>query len=360
MRGRVRSAHGSGGDADAARERGAVRWTRAERGEDGSESPGRDRVGALTPESLARILAAGPRQVGLFAARGLGDGLISLTLAESLALAGHQVTIHNDPLLELTPLLPGWRLAPWPHPDRLAGRIREFDAVLAMDFTPIAAEYPAEENVVVLQERELDRRRTMVANFRAACVTRLGLPPPPPRPSLRIPAAWRSRVRAERVAMHPQSSEPFRDWPRRRFRSLLGSLSRAGYSPCILVAPRQRKAWMGEQAEVPACPTLMDAARLVYESGYLVGVDSGLGHLASALGIPCLSILPKLGQARLWRPGWGGRISLPRLPRSWIRAFAGRNPVPSWIWDLVWPLYLPAGTVHRDFERLVRSYPVGT
>ncbi|MFP3244975.1 MAG: glycosyltransferase family 9 protein, partial [Paraburkholderia sp.] len=53
-------------------------------------------------------------------------------------------------------------------------------------------------------------------------------------------------------------------------------------------------------------------AAWLYESGWFIGNDSGVGHLASALGIPTLTLFRRRRVAQRWRPGFTvGDIVLP-------------------------------------------------
>jgi ADP-heptose:LPS heptosyltransferase len=83
---------------------------------------------------------------------------------------------------------------------------------------------------------------------------------------------------------------------------------------------------------------LADVAAWIAESGWFIGNDSGLGHLASALGVPTLSLFMRRGIARTWRPNWGrGAIVLPYnlfvvgalKERYWKMALTGRSVLRS-------------------------------
>ena len=56
---------------------------------------------------------------------------------------------------------------------------------------------------------------------------------------------------------------------------------------------------------LPKFASLSEIASWLYESAYFIGNNSGIGHLASCLGVPTLSITARYGDARLWRPSWG-------------------------------------------------------
>ncbi|WP_429485147.1 glycosyltransferase family 9 protein [Paraburkholderia youngii] len=78
------------------------------------------------------------------------------------------------------------------------------------------------------------------------------------------------------------------------------------------------------------------------EAGWFIGNDSGLGHLASAIGVPTLSLFMRSGLARTWRPGWSpGAIVLPL------------NVVPTGrLRERCWKRLMSVRRVLRGFETL--------
>jgi hypothetical protein len=60
-------------------------------------------------------------------------------------------------------------------------------------------------------------------------------------------------------------------------------------------------------------------AAFIFESGYHIGNDSMLGHLASNLNIPNLIIANDKRRMDLWRPGW--RYGFIVLPPQWLPQF---------------------------------------
>ncbi|MCI0151932.1 hypothetical protein KNO81_39530 [Paraburkholderia sediminicola] len=98
--------------------------------------------------------------------------------------------------------------------------------------------------------------------------------------------------------------------------SLIMMISLAGqeFVPSFLVAPNEFPTWQQTVEfghEVNAFTTLGEVAKWIAESGWFIGNDSGLGHMASALGVPTLTPFMRRGLARSWRPGCGrGMVAL--------------------------------------------------
>jgi ADP-heptose:LPS heptosyltransferase len=79
------------------------------------------------------------------------------------------------------------------------------------------------------------------------------------------------------------------------------------FHPIFAVSSKEHQLWTekkGNIYETPKIHSLSELAEMVYESGYVIGNDSLLGHLASNLHIPSLIIANDRKRMRLWRPGW--------------------------------------------------------
>ena len=90
---------------------------------------------------------------------------------------------------------------------------------------------------------------------------------------------------------------------------------------------------------------LDNVATWVYESGWFIGNDSGIGHLASSLHIPTLSLFMRRGIARTWRPDWGtGQVLIGStfLPTGFLK-------------ERYWKYMLSVRQVSRAFEQLRAS-----
>ena len=62
--------------------------------------------------------------------------------------------------------------------------------------------------------------------------------------------------------------------------------------------------------EMPLFETIDALARFVVESHFMIGNDSGIGHLASNLGLPTITIFSSKKRAMLWHPDWGKNQSI--------------------------------------------------
>ena len=109
------------------------------------------------------------------------------------------------------------------------------------------------------------------------------------------------------IAIHPSSGNINKNWDTNSFLKLAKDLKKINFNPIFIVSPKEKKdfLWIEENGfEIKTFITLSDLASFVYEVGYVIGNDSGIGHLASNLQIPTISIFRNLKTAKLWRPGW--------------------------------------------------------
>ncbi len=120
------------------------------------------------------------------------------------------------------------------------------------------------------------------------------------------------------VVIFPGSGSPAKNWPAEKFAALASTLSKRASVAVILGPAESSLEPIFRERGVPSLedldlPTVAAIARL---AAAFVGNDSGVSHLAAAVGTPGLAIFGPTDPAR-WRP-LGGRIDILR-----------RNPIDS-------------------------------
>ncbi|SAK89585.1 Lipopolysaccharide core heptosyltransferase RfaQ [Caballeronia pedi] len=240
----------------------------------------------------------------------IGDSLIGLVLVNNLIRNGYR------------PVVFGWvaeQLADWfPHmavgqPDAWRGA---FDTVIELRPTSYASTLSRSgKTLCVATLPEYGGSKHMVDRIVEIATKVLGLRDVTRANGLVVPAGVMQGRFADRVVIHPTGSHPEKMWGRKKFLALSRVLTRRQLQPSFLVAPDEFGVW-GDIAEhgceVNALPRLNEVATWIAESSWFIGNDSGLGHLASCIGVPTLSLFMRRGLARSWRPGWGpGAIVLP-------------------------------------------------
>jgi hypothetical protein len=281
----------------------------------------------------------------------IGDSLIGLVLVNNLIRNGYR------------PVVFGWvaeQLAEWlPHvtvgqPDAWKGA---FDTVIELRPTGYASTLSrCGETLCLATLPEYGGSKHMVDRIVEIATNVLGLRDVTRANGLVVPAGVMQGRFANRVVIHPTGSHPEKMWSRKKFLALSRVLTRRQWQPSFLVAPAEFGVW-GEIAndgcEVNALPKLSEVAAWIAESSWFIGNDSGLGHLASCIGVPTLSLFMRQGLARSWRPGWGpGAVVLPLslLPfgglreRLWQRLLTVRRVMAAF------------QTLHRKHADAVRHY----
>ena len=103
-----------------------------------------------------------------------------------------------------------------------------------------------------------------------------------------------------------------------------------------------------KKIEAPLFANLSELAVFVCESGYMVGNDSGIGHLASNFGLPTLTICRSYQNALFWRPAW--TIGEVITPSPWIPNLKGLR------WrDRHWKKWISVNKALKGFHRLERE-----
>jgi ADP-heptose:LPS heptosyltransferase len=148
--------------------------------------------------------------------------------------------------------------------------------------------------------------------------TRLDLTPPPGPVPEGVPDA---------TLIHPGAASPARRWPAARFAAVARAEAAAGRRVVLTGGPGEgrlarevaRLAGLPAQAVQASRTDLLGLARLVAAAGRVVCGDTGVAHLATALGTPSVLLFGPTAPA-LWGPPadrprhrvlWAGRTGDP-------------------------------------------------
>jgi len=147
------------------------------------------------------------------------------------------------------------------------------------------------------------------------------------------------------AAVHPGSGTPRKCWPAERFGALVNQLRRAGVGIVLIEGPadgelcRRSLAAAGVDGRGPfvhlRCPELDELAAILVLCGSYVGNDSGVTHLAGALGVCTVAIYGPT-DPDVWKP-LGKSIRIVRAggmsgPRAggWPRVSRVLKAVEDW------------------------------
>jgi ADP-heptose:LPS heptosyltransferase len=152
----------------------------------------------------------------------------------------------------------------------------------------------------------------------------------------------------KRVIMHVSASFPLKEYLPKRFIKVAKKLIKKGFDCCFIVAPFEYEQWkwvLSCGIRLPKFASLDEMAQFIYESEYFIGNDSGIGHLASNLGLPTLSLFQRRKLCCKWRPIWSLNISIVPPP---ILLFAHYK-------EKYWRYLIPWQQVYYQFMCLVKK-----
>ena len=311
-------------------------------------------------------------KAGVFCHNGLGDGVNSLVLSNNLHLNGWHVDTYQNMMGSMQEWFPHLKVQPYPKIEALAQILSAYDWYFVVhndtdefvkkliqegkrrfpDRLKVIYLYPSK---YIVREKYysdclIDPKLSIAENLRQFCEKILHLKKISKNNGFISPPGLIHRKFLKRVVIHPTSARPTRNWPKEKFVKLAIYLRGKGYE-VVFVPGAEKENWKDVEEmgfAVPMFPTLNLLARYIYESGYLIGNDSGLGHLASALGIPTLTFCRRKAWANMWRPNFCEGIVV--TPPSWIPNIRGFR-----LRDWEWRRLISVRMACRGFEKLVQT-----
>lgn len=263
---------------------------------------------------------------------GIGDALLFLILAHALAEQNEDVVLVHPIISELE----NWIARPIRYAPTLSlDEIAQYDLILVEnDNSPLCRSLksmrknqqlrdcrflyptyrrekhgPLEKNDIVF-----DHKIPMANNIHGAA-EKIVEKTLPRENGLKAPNDLIFSRKKHQVILHVTSSSEEKNWPLSSYLHLSQLLKKKGLSPVWPLhrnEAHQLPESIIERAPITLYSSLDQLAALVYESGYLIGNDSLLGHLASHLNLPTLIIGDDRKRLQLWRPGWHeGRLITP-------------------------------------------------
>jgi len=286
-------------------------------------------------------------RVAFVMSNAIGDSLICMVIVRNLLRNGIDVTVFGKPAYELRRWFPEVTIHPLPRADESTALLARFDTLLQMQWNqPLAHFLDMHPRAYCLHAVEFGPHRgCMGERFKDFCRDTLGLSDVDIDNSVCPPADLVYRRHANRVVIHPEASTDDKRWSRSRFRRVAEVLRKRGYDPHFVIAPHERARWRElESWHIPAphFDNLDALAGWVYESGYFIGNDSGIGHLASNLGIPSVNLYRRRAVSIRWKPAWGGVEVV--LPWQWVPGSALK--------ERLWKQTLTSSRVLTAFTRV--------
>jgi ADP-heptose:LPS heptosyltransferase len=268
-------------------------------------------------------------KASIFSCSGLGDGLVFLTLLNNLKKNNiDTIFYHNN--FDLTNFFDA-KIKKYPE-------ISDIDEILKKNdfiFISFDKSNPFINEIIKKSEKyflkkvfvlnpsptkkikklafydhfKFDRNLTVIENLKNFSKNILNLKDVTTSNNIIIPKNLTYRKNKNLIAIHPASGNKNKNLDQKYFIEIAKKLKNKNFEPIFILSPKEEKdyLWVKENNfNLKTFNSLNELAAFIYEAAYLIGNDSGLGHLASNLNIPSISIFKNLKTAKLWRPGWGG------------------------------------------------------
>lgn len=278
----------------------------------------------------------------------MGDSLLYVSLASNLAAASYVVTVYSQVLAPLQPWFPQIRLLPHPPLSQMEEILAQYDLVIIDGVAPLlatadlqaierykarymmlwtsyidpkwqvanceafAAQFPPPLTTIAKQTgsslRKIAEGAPMAERMQVFCKERLLLQNSVTAIPITSPQDLIYQKQTNRIVIHPTSGTAERSWRQNQFIQLALHLKKRGFEPVFVLAPHEFMYWTKvcekNKITMPLFADLNETARFLYESRLMIGNDSGIGHLASALAIPTLTLFNRRRTTFKYRPGF--------------------------------------------------------
>jgi len=264
-----------------------------------------------------------PPTIFALRALGLGDLLTAVPALRALARAYpcHRLVLVGPDALAPLALLAGWELAPAgelePVPDELHGAdvAANLHGRGPQSHALVRAAHPARaiwfEHLEVPESHGCPRWRAGEHEVERWCrlLTESGIPADPADLQLDPPAGQPPPQSAGATLIHPGAASPARRWPADRFAALARAERAAGRRVVVTGGPDElalarevaAAGGLSRDAVLAGRTDLLALARAVAAAGRVVCGDTGVAHLATALGTPSVLLFGPTSPAE-WGP----------------------------------------------------------
>lgn len=318
----------------------------------------------------------------------LGDGVISLVLANNLQKNNYSVTMLHDFMYQINDWFE-FAIKAYPEHEQLEQILEEYDIVLMDMCIPFVLSESEEQqerlskkyifyavgrlNELFIYDHterlvtrlgdesqplfesiaqgcrtiKYDKNDSMVDNMKHYCQKTLKLNQISDKTGIKIPVDLEFKKYNKRVVIAPTSSLEKKNWGSKKFIFLARFLKTKGYEPVFAVSINERPQWeqiLNNEFDLPEFNSIKNYAEYLFESLGFIGNDSGGGHVASLMGVPVLTIVTSTRKLNFkWRPGWGNNAV---VAPGFTFKFRGKRH---------WQHFLSVKKVFNQFKQLIEK-----
>ena len=297
--------------------------------------------------------------------QGLGDGLMMMIASYHLKLSEYEVTFYHRLFHELKDFFSGYTFKDLPleisefsgfdliiiehyECDLIKELIRQRDKMKGK----VHVIYPSFNEKYFSSPHLSDflckKNVSMNSNIQLATAKILGSSNVSKINGISIPPDLSHRKYIKRVVLHPTSNDDKKNWAKRKFIKTFNLLKEEGFSPIFSLAPHEVKYFDQENISFISFKTFHELACFIYESGYLIGNDSGPAHLSSNLNIPTIVIASNPNLMKLWKPDFHKTnvITAPSFIPN-IKLLRLRNRC--------WPYFITTNMLFKQFKNMMKE-----
>ncbi len=307
-------------------------------------------------------------KAAVFCQNGLGHGINTLVLSNNLQLNGYEVQTYQNEMSSLQNWVPHLPVSIYPPIEEIPKILHQYDLyfVIWNDLDPFILKLVAEgqsrcpekmrilylhtkpKKTVEYADCLTDPKASVAKNMRLVCEKVMHLPKISKSNGFIAPEGLAFRKHSVRVAIHPTSSNTCHSWPKSKYVKLALHLKKIGLRPVFTLAEKELEDWKDVLLlglEIASFSTLDALSKFIYESGYMIGNNSGPVHLASALGIQTLTLCKRKTTAKMLAPSFVNGVIL--APNPLIPNMRGMR-----LRDHFWQHFITVGMACRAFDRL--------
>ncbi|MBJ7449854.1 MAG: hypothetical protein JHC93_05800 [Parachlamydiales bacterium] len=281
---------------------------------------------------------------------GIGDGLVMATLCQNLANNGYVTTLYSTPIYSLREWFPSFIIERYPDSNEWLDICLKNDLVVVQNGFIHLKSNPIPKDAQFKHVKhfslwQLDKSKPLVDNLIDMCHTDFHLKDVTKNNGIIVPNSYVHKKYPKRVIIHPASATLERAWPQKKYVKLANKLKKDGFDPAFIVSPEEKPLYHEIEKmgfKLNTFSSLKDVVGFINESGYLIGNDSGLGHMASCVGIPTVTLFAYSNRVNIWRPGWSpsiGVIAPPYVITKKLRF-------------LLWKYCITVNQVYKAFKKL--------
>jgi len=267
---------------------------------------------------------------------GLGDLFFGMTIAYNLAKF-HPVTVYHGTGPALQKNFPYASLLKYPEENEWKNDLQRFDKIVLFyhedtpyikqliyqgkpshpDKIKIVYPYPTPhvKNKPYYQDSLIDPKVPFLNNLERFLKKEFKINPVELQTGFVFHKSTKFSAPSKKIALHVAGSHPKKNWPISKFIQLADALKASGYDPYFITKERKyfESEWQWLQDlgyQTPLFDHLEDLGLFLKDCKAVIGVDSGICHFASILGVPTVVIGKREKILRFWQPLWSKNILL--------------------------------------------------